>query len=89
MVEHATGVNPWVEWARMEVARLRAERYTLPLLRCDHAGILVCLAHQEHPDLSAYADPEVVWRLRKNDALRDAFLPSLKRFNPQFDPTWV
>ncbi|MGQ9905113.1 MAG: FAD-dependent oxidoreductase [Anaerolineae bacterium] len=56
---------------------------------CDHTGILVCLARQEHPDLSAYADPEVVWRLRKNDALRDAFLPSLKRFNPQFDPTWV
>lgn len=24
-----------------------------------------------------------------DDALRDAFLPSLKRFNPQFDPTWV
>lgn len=65
MIEHATGVNPWVEWARMEVARLRGERYTLPSLRCDHAGILVCLARQEHPDLSVYADPEVVWRLKK------------------------
>jgi hypothetical protein len=24
-----------------------------------------CLSRQEYPDLSAYADPEVAWRLKK------------------------
>ncbi len=29
----------------------------------DYAGLLISLARQEHPDTSAYNDPEVVWRL--------------------------
>ncbi|BCX02200.1 MAG: hypothetical protein KatS3mg053_0138 [Candidatus Roseilinea sp.] len=65
MIEHAAGVNPWVEWARMEVAHFRGEDYTLPAVRRHYAGILICLARQEHPDLSGYDDPEVVWRLKK------------------------
>ncbi len=65
MIEYATGINPWAEWARMEVARFRGEDYALPATRRDHAGILMCLARQEHPDLSGYNDPEVVWRLKK------------------------
>lgn len=65
MIEYATDVNPWVEWARMEVAHFRGEDYALPTARHDHGGILVCLARQEHPDLSSYNDPEVVWRLKK------------------------
>lgn len=32
-------------------------------MRNDSAGLLLCLARQEHPDLSAYTDPEVVWRM--------------------------
>lgn len=65
MIEHGTGVNPWVEWARMELAKVRGENYTLPALREDYAGILVCLARQEHPDLSAYNDAEIAWRMNK------------------------
>jgi hypothetical protein len=34
-------------------------------LGTEFAGLLVCLARQERPDLSAYNDPEVVWRLEK------------------------
>jgi biotin carboxylase len=30
MLEHATGLNLWREWARLEVAHLRKEEYTLP-----------------------------------------------------------
>ena len=37
----------------------------LPAVRGDYAGILVCLARQEHPDLSSYSDPEIVWRMPK------------------------
>jgi biotin carboxylase len=65
MIEHGTGVNPWVEWARMEVAQVRGETYRLPTARPEYSGILVCLARQEHPDLSRYSDPEVVWRMSK------------------------
>ena len=65
LVEHATGVNPWAEWARVEVARLRGEPYTLPPLRQDAAGLIVSLARQQFPDTSAYNDDEIVWQLRK------------------------
>jgi biotin carboxylase len=65
LVEHARGVNPWAEWARVEIARLRGEPYQLPPIRQDHAGLIVSLARQEHPDTSGYTDPEIVWRLDK------------------------
>jgi biotin carboxylase len=64
-VEAATGVNLWREWARIEIANLRGEHYQLPQTHSGYAGIINCLAHQEWPDLSAYNDPEVVWRLNK------------------------
>lgn len=66
VVQYASGLNPWTQWARIEVARLRGERYQLPELRRDYAGSVICLARQEQPDLSAYADPEIVYRLPKH-----------------------
>lgn len=65
MVEFATGVNPWVEWARIEVAAAGRLEYALPPLRQDFAGSVISLARQETPDLSAYTDPEIVKRLHK------------------------
>jgi biotin carboxylase len=64
-VEHASGVNLWREWARIEIANWRGEKYQLPNTHAGYAGIINCLAHQEWPDLSSYNDPEVVWRLNK------------------------
>lgn len=65
MVEAATGVNLWREWARVEVASARGEDYRPPEARDDSAGLLISLARQEWPDTGAYDDPEVVWRLEK------------------------
>lgn len=65
LVEEANGLNPWAEWASIEVAHIRGETYQLPPTRQDYAGLLVCLARQEWPNLGAYADPEVVWRMKK------------------------
>ncbi len=65
LVEHGTGANPWTEWARVELAHLRGETYQLPPLRSQAAALLVSLARQEWPDTTAYADPEIVWRLHK------------------------
>jgi biotin carboxylase len=63
-IEAATGVNLWAEWARIEINR--GERpYTLDPPRNDYAGIIISLARQEHPDTSAYDDPEIVWRMKK------------------------
>ncbi len=64
-VEFATGVNPWVEWARMEVAAAVGREYTLPPLRQEFAGSVISLARQEWPDLSEYTDPEIALRLDK------------------------
>lgn len=65
LVEAATGLNLWREWARVELADARGEPYELPERRHDYAGILISLARQEHPDLSAYQDDEIVWRMTK------------------------
>jgi biotin carboxylase len=64
VVEAATGVNLWREWARVEVAG-EGGRYEVPPRREDHAGIVISLARQEWPDTSAYGDLEIVFRLRK------------------------
>lgn len=64
MIDAATGLNPWAEWAKIELAG-EGGAYTLPATRDDHAGLLVSLSKQEHPDTSAFADPEVVWRMDK------------------------
>lgn len=64
VVEASTGINLWAEWASIEIGR--GERpYELPPYRNDYAGIILSLARQEHPDTSAYDDPEIVWRLNK------------------------
>jgi len=62
VVEAATGINLWREWARIEVL---AASYHLPAARQDYAGVILTLARQEAPDTSAYTDPEIVKRLVK------------------------
>jgi hypothetical protein len=66
VVEQASGLNPWVEWARIEVAAMRGERYALPILTVGYAGSVICLSRQETPDLSGYDAAEVVIRLKKH-----------------------
>lgn len=65
VVRSASGVNPWVEWARLETAQIRGEKYHLPELSRDYAGSVLCLAKQDWPDLSAFDAPEVVHRMNK------------------------
>jgi biotin carboxylase len=65
MVEAATGLNLWREWARIEVAGGDGS-YQLPPLREEYAGVILSLARQENPDTSAYNDPEVFLRIKKH-----------------------
>ncbi|MCA1626628.1 MAG: ATP-grasp domain-containing protein, partial [Acidobacteria bacterium] len=62
LIEAATGLNLWAEWAKLEVR----PDYKLPTPREDYAGLLVSLARQECPDTSRYNDPEIVWRMNKS-----------------------
>jgi len=64
LVEAASGVNLWAEWAKIEVATEDAP-YETPRVREDYAGLMVSLARQECPDTSSYSDPEVVWRMER------------------------
>ena len=65
MIEAATGLNLWVEWAKIEIGG-SAQPYQLPPHRQDYAGIIISLARQEYPDTCAYNDPEIVWRLDRH-----------------------
>jgi biotin carboxylase len=66
VVEAATGINPWREWARIEVAQVRGEEYVLPVLKGGFAGSVISLAKQETPDTGGYTDAEIVHRLTKH-----------------------
>jgi len=64
VVEAATGINLWREWAKIEIAGEHGS-YAPPPSRGGHAGIVLSLARQEEPDMTAYQDPEIVTRIRK------------------------
>ncbi|HJP94303.1 MAG TPA: ATP-grasp domain-containing protein [Pyrinomonadaceae bacterium] len=64
VLEAATGVNLWREWAKLEIAGGKVSaRITPP--RKAYAGIILSLARQEEPDTSAYVDAEIVYRVKK------------------------
>ena len=64
-IEAATGVNLWAEWAKIEIAGDGGD-YAVPPRRDDFAAIVLTLARQEAPDMSAYVDREIVKTIRKD-----------------------
>jgi len=64
VLEAASGVNLWREWAKLELADKPSSRKLSPP-RKEYAGIVLSLAKQEYPDTSSYNDPEVVYRVKK------------------------
>jgi phosphoribosylamine-glycine ligase len=63
VLEAASGINLWREWAKLEVAGSTTKPKLKP--RKEHAGIILSLARQELPDTSAYVDPEIAYRVKK------------------------
>src|SRR3954469_4735148 len=61
VLEAASGINLWREWAKLEIADSRPRLKP----RKEHAGIILSLARQEYPDTSAYDDQEIVYRAKK------------------------
>lgn len=66
VIEFATDINLWTEWAKIEIAGEKLP-YKVPKQKNDYAGILLCLAKQEWPDLSGYNDPEIVLKIHKKN----------------------
>ena len=66
LVEAATGVNLWREWARLEVSSLRGETYVPPQSLASYAGSVICLAKTAEPDTDGFDAPEVVLRMKKH-----------------------
>ncbi|MDX1476730.1 MAG: ATPase [Saprospiraceae bacterium] len=65
MVQAASGINLWREWARVEHALQIGQPYTLPEVTSDHAGIIASLSRQERVDYSQYQEPEIWWTMPK------------------------
>lgn len=63
MVEAATVINLWEEWAKIEDAVAKNKSYTIPKTRSDYAGIVLTLSKFQHPDLSSFDAPEVCFRV--------------------------
>lgn len=66
MVEYSSGINLWGEWARIEGAMARGEKYKLPKVSKDYTGIVVSLSRFQRPDMSSFTDEEICWTLQKN-----------------------
>ena len=63
MVEAASGINLWKEWARLETAVATNENYKLPYVRKEYSGIIIADSSQKLPDQSLFNAPEVTWKM--------------------------
>lgn len=85
VLEAASGVNLWREWARLEIADGKAPSKITPI-RKEYAGIILSLAKQEYPDTAAYADEEIISRVKKrHHAGLIVRAPRLDRVNQLLD----
>ncbi len=85
LIEAASGLNLWAEWARLECRR-DDDPYLVTAPKRHYAGLLVSLAKQEVPDLSGYDAPEVTWRLaKKHHAGLVVASPKLERVDALVD----
>ena len=85
VLEAASGVNLWREWARLEILDGKAPSRITPA-RKEYAGIILSLAKQESPDTSGYVDDEIIYRVKKrHHAGLIVRSPRLDRINELLD----
>lgn len=66
LVEAASGINLWREWAILENAVASNQPYMVPADEPHYAGLIISLARQQWPDLSVFMEPEIWWRLNRD-----------------------
>src|SRR5215217_6781907 len=85
VLEAASGVNLWREWARLEIADGKGPSKITPS-RKEYAGIILSLAKQETPDTSTYSDEDIIYRVKKrHHAGLIVRSPRLARINELLD----
>ena len=85
VLEAASGVNLWREWAKLEIADGKGSVKITPQ-RKEYAGIILSLAKQEYPDTSAYVEDEIIHRVKKrHHAGLIVRAPRLERVNELLD----
>jgi hypothetical protein len=65
MVEAATSINLWREWAIIETAMAKNEKYTLPEVKNQYAGIVISLARQQWPNMDQFQEKEIYWKMNE------------------------
>ena len=84
VLEAASGVNLWREWAKLEITDGKGPR--IRPQRKEYAGIILSLAKQEYPDTSAYIEDEIIYRVKKiHHAGLIVRAPRLERVNELLD----
>ena len=63
MVEAASNINLWKEWAAIEDSLVKETKYSLPKVKKGYAGIVLTLSKFQYPDLSSFSNPEVCFRV--------------------------
>ena len=63
MVEAASTINLWKEWAAIEDSLVKKLKYKLPKVKKEYAGIVLTLSKFQYPDLSSFSDPEVSFKV--------------------------
>jgi hypothetical protein len=65
LIEAASGLNMWAEWAKVETAAAHGGTYRVLERPRQQAGLLVSLAREEWPHTADFNEPELVWRMNK------------------------
>lgn len=63
MVREASNINLWKEWAAIENSLAKGTAYQLPTVKKEYAGIVLTLSKYQHPNLAAFSDPEVCFKV--------------------------
>ena len=85
VLEAASGVNLWREWAKLEISDGKGPSKITPQ-RKEYGGIILSLAKQEYPDTSAYVEDEIIHRIKKqHHAGLIVRAPRLERVNELLD----
>jgi hypothetical protein len=65
MVEASSGVNLWKEWAKLETAVARGEKYKAPKSQKKYSGIVISLSRFQKPDTAGFTDSEIWWTMNE------------------------
>ena len=59
MIECATGIDLWSEWAKLELCQLSGESYVVPKASQGNGAVTIRTVSEHQPDLSEFLVPEV------------------------------